>query len=381
MLSTDFINSSQSNRQISNAELHERESKFIADYVAGEITWCKKKETILLEWGDMLADFIPTLAWISADIQNKLRATRQLTEGQIGYVYEVYAEHRPQYIEKSSSSSAGNPAWKFDYDEIASQALDFDDMESRSQAEIFEICTRRSKHIKGAKTKLTDEHSTMLEFCQRHNVKLPEMEHERADFPPEQFWGQSQLWKVWGELKVLFAGMSAYCGDIQDLVYKFKPTGDVDIAAAQKLSNFKVDSVYLMANTVRYMGRGLRESMIMQSDRKNSLLMQDWFIAGIEKYTSHGSHGAGTNNAVLTGQYFYKLKDGNVVEYPVEREMTKEQMGDRSAAKLLTQARNVIFGNACEQSLQEWSKNTNIEEFHQSPEEFYQKELQRLKKR
>jgi len=103
---------------------------------------------------------------------------------------------------------------------------------------------------------------------------------------------------------------------------------------------------------------------------------------GIDKYVNAGSRGAGVLNAIKTGQHYFKLgKEPNTVyEIPVEREFTREQVGDKAAKILLCQARDYLATNELEQFLQVWAKNTNIEITLQDAQTFYNRAIKRATK-
>ena len=364
------------------------EKRLEDEYVSGELSWNFKKGEILKTWANLLIYYVNPPSMISSYIKNRLRM-RGLSIGQLMYVSEVlpveFKDPRfDTYQLRQGNPSLPKQAEIFEnYDEIATQAIDLRALDSSSSAaEQYEIITRRKRHIKGIRQKLSDENDMLTQFAIEHDISIPELQKESALEPPSEFWGDSVATESLDEIIHNVSVLLHYLQDVRQLVHKFKPSEPVAEDMRQHAIKLRDRFLVPFGKAVAFLCKGYVDIAAMPSDAKNAALSLDWMKIGIDKYVNAGSRGAGVLNAIKTGQHYFKLgKEPNTVyEIPVEREFTREQVGDKAAKILLCQARDYLATNELEQFLQVWAKNTNIEITLQDAQTFYNRAIKRATK-
>jgi hypothetical protein len=359
------------------------EKRLEDEYVSGELSWSFKKGEILKTWANLLIYYVNPPSMISSYIKNRLRM-RGLSEGQIDHVSRVldpeFKDPRfDTYRNRDASASLRAEVFE-NYDEIATQAVDLRSLEkSSSTAEQYEIITRRKRHIKGIRQKLSDENDLLTQFAIEHDIKIPELQKESALEPPPEFWGDTVATDTLDEFAHELGVIKHYVEDTSQLMKKFKPAEEISQKIRDYILELRNRVLVPMTKQMFFVCRGYRDILGMPSDAKNAALLLDWMKIGIDKYVNAGSRGAGVLNAIKTGQHYFKLgKEPNTVyEIEVEREFTREQVGDKAAKILLMQARDILMQNECEQALQSWAKNTNVEITLQDAQTFYKRAIKK----
>ena len=185
------------------------EQRLEDEYVSGELTWSSKKRDILHTWMDLLYYYVSPTKSICGYIKNRLKL-RGVPRSGLEYVTEVaiddeqgntyYAKYKDPDYDHSDAKTTGKPVVQErasifeDFDDLAKETLAPEELDRRSQAELFEIISKEVRFYKGLKTKMTDRVELLRNVAKNHNVKISDFEKLSADIPPEHFHGQSEMY-------------------------------------------------------------------------------------------------------------------------------------------------------------------------------------------
>jgi hypothetical protein len=394
----------QKYRDFTKDQLIDAEKRHEDEYVHGELMWQYKKEQIIQSWATLLhwmhdsGYYKRPLRTISSYIKNRLRI-RLASQGSIDYVddcltgvYEIYKdpkynswEFRNQYLNNEAGKSL--PSVFETFEQMAAQIKSKQDIKNLSKAERQEVAKIFFDQDKEIRKRLRDQKDDYIDVFEELGETLPNQANKvTAEFPPTEFWGQSELYFAEKNLSERLGILEEYIGRMKkyvdyeaDLIYKFKPSKEVSEKCARMLSQYEktvFNPITTMIQVIDYALRGVLDMKEMVADAKNCQPLVDWFKTSIDKEVSAGAHGAGVLHSIETGVYVMELgKDGkSVVEVPIEREITREQCTDK-IPKMLTKARNIAMMHPCEKMIQTWSKSAECEIKIQDPDEFYRREM------
>ena len=131
--------------------------------------------------------------------------------------------------------------------------------------------------------------------------------------------------------------------DMSKQVKEFKPTDETLKKAIPQIQKYIQEELKPYAKVATAICSGLKTILRNITDEKYTGTKSGWMKIAVDKFLEAGNHGSGEVNAVLTGLYIMKLgkfdikdDDGKVIKTidcvirtPVERETTREQVGDK----------------------------------------------------
>jgi len=351
------------------------EQKLEDEYVQGELKWNAKKSDIIKTWCDMLFFYISPTKSVCSHIKKKVR-TRLETEGikgsqadaAVAYIHECltgdYAKYKDPKFD-TSSERRGNPRPSIfeDFDEAARQSLTAEELNERSDAEVYEIIVKQNRLIKGYKTLMSDKLDFNKTYAKRRGIRIPEFETESSDIPPEHFWGQSSLWYDLEGFANEVGKMHKSILDVQQTVYYFRPDPQVSAYCSRKLRDFIANDWANLRLAMMVSIKAIQNILNPVSDGKWGTLLDGWVKIGWDQKVNCGSHGSGVTNSIDTGEYVIKeYRDGRKEIVGLKREFTREQVGDKTNRDLLRLARTALAKDSAQQALSYWIKNTNLVE-------------------
>jgi hypothetical protein len=341
-------------------------------------------------WADFLADMndcgnysFPKKT-ICAHICDRLMVSGGWTEGEVSLVRRTLP---PEYKDPAKDrylalnylrSNDRNPFSIYgDFDQDAKSPKTKEEMRAMSKAEYTEYAKRRIALNKEIQKRRREENNDILEVAKEKGISL-EPEKESRDKVPEWMHEITEAYTHTYQLATYFTNIGARLFRICDLMKEFAPKGDVIKYVVEQIKRYypKVDPI---ATAVELYCRGFDDILINYDDDKYGACPSDWMKIGYDQIVTAGSHGSGVINSIRTGEWVFRAsKDPNYdfVILPLEREFTREQVGDKTSKDLLVKCRNMLQMNQVERALMEWSKKTIITRQVHTPEEFW-KTLQR----
>ena len=368
--------------------LLQQERNIINDICETEET----KKSQILRWAEILEKRIELgtleieINQISTYIKRELKV-RGWTDGQLAYLGEFMPvqyinENKARYQQQGCEGTLANNEDSIftEYEKLTQEIQTDNDLDKLSIAELIEKRQRTTDFGKEIKNRISHLNNLVDNYCIREGIRIPELEKESEDKAPENFHGQSVLYRTVNDMSNRFYRIGKRFERIAQLVYEFKPSEEIASKAASKLETYQKKVGEPFEKMCILYTRGLEDILIPVDDSKFGASAGDWMKIGFDKYDSYGSHGSGKVNAVSTGIHAMRLgKDQNSVDItPVKREFTREIVGDRAAKDLLQKAKNYLGLQEVEQFIQIWSKNTTFEEIVQDPEDFFKKEKKRI---
>ena len=148
-----------------------------------------------------------------------------------------YAKYKDPKFDTSRRENA-RPSVFEDFDDVARQSLTREELDARSDAEVFEIIVRQNRLIKGYKTLMSDKLDFNKSYTQGRGIKIPDFETESSDIPPEHFWGQSKFWYDLEGLHNEVSKLDKSIVDVQQTVFYFKPDSEVAEYCSKKVKEF-----------------------------------------------------------------------------------------------------------------------------------------------
>jgi hypothetical protein len=349
------------------------EQRLEDEYVSGELTWFAKKRDILHTWMDLLYYYVTPTKSICSYIRNRLKL-RKIPRSSLMYVSEVavddehgnYSKYKDPAYDNSDfiDYSAGNPAVLEDFDVIAKQRMSIDQLRARSNAEKYEIITRRLRMIKGLKTMMSDEVAMLETIAKEAGIKIPDFEKVSAEIPPERFHGQSEMYYSALGFADEHGKMQRMWKDIALTIFHFRPNPVTSRRSANLYEQFKESMLSQLQTENMILLKAYQHILTPISDSKWGELLSGWFKIGRDQQVNYGSNGAGVKNAIPTGYIIVKqYKDGRKELIEIDRGWTKEQVSDRMERDLIKLALIQTTANKIEKAHRNWIANTNLVEY------------------
>jgi len=351
------------------------EQRLEDEYVSGELTWSSKKRDILHTWMDLLYYYVSPTKSVVSYIRNRLKL-RGVPRSGLEYVTEVavddehgnYAKYKdPDYDHSDSMKTTGKPVERAsifeDFEDLAKATLSPEELDRRSQAELFEIISKEVRFYKGLKTKITDRVELLRAIAKRHNVKISDFEKLSADIPPEHFHGQSEMYYSAEGFENEYLKMAKSWKDIKQMIYYFRPSPEVAKRSTQLYEQFKQSELLNLQAANMVLIKAYQNILTPISDAKWGTSLSGWFKIGRDQQVNYGSNGAGVKNSIPTGYYVTKeYRDGRKELITYDRPWTKEQVSDNMEEKLIKLALIQTTANKIEKANMNWINNTHLVE-------------------
>lgn len=340
----------------------------------------KKFGQILNEWIKLieeekqLGSFTLPDHLVSTYIRNELKA-RNAEEWLLNYVTNTidskYKDKRYDtdvYKDSVGNSGIANTPSLQRMEDLSKNFLSDAQFDKLSPAEQQQYIFSIDEKGKRAKKVWNDQIRRNEELAEKYNIPIKVV--ERAEKPPEWFWGESQLYKDLDTLANDIMIFYKYIVDAKGLCYKFRPTGEVDQAASAAMrsyyenewKNLKLYNIYVIEK--------LLTQFVKVVDEKNRETAQGWFKIGVDKFINYGSHGAGVLNSIDIGKSILEYKDGEVWSHDLERPFTKEIVSDNTKGKLVVEAYKYSQGCKAEEAINKWVKETHCDIVITDPTQF-----------
>ncbi|HEX7178352.1 MAG TPA: hypothetical protein VF220_01415 [Nitrososphaeraceae archaeon] len=358
--------------------LKDKGSMLADDYVNVDQEGKKKFGQILTEWVKLieeekqLGSFTLPDHLVSSYIRGELRA-RNVSDWALNYVPRILESkykdknHDPAKYEPSSTGATNDNQIPW-MDNISKNFLSDEQFDKLSPAEQQQYIYDISERNKRAKKVINDQEKRNEELAEKYHIPIKIV--QRAEKPPEWFWGESQLFKDLDELANDIQIFYKYIIDAKGLCYKFRPTGEVDKEASAAMrsyyenewKNYKLYNIYVIEK--------LLTQFIKVVDEKNRETARGWFKIGEDKFLNFGSHGAGVLNSIDIGKSILEYKDGEVYSHDLERPFTKEIVSDNTKGKLVVEAHKFSQGCKIEAAINKWVKETHCDIVITDPTQF-----------
>ena len=241
-----------------------------------------------------------------------------------------------------------------------------------SNAEASEYIKRRRALVKEYQKRGREEIKDLEEIADEKQISL-ELEKESRDRVPDWMWDITEAYEETKKLGIHIRTVGERVIRIAELMHEYAPPQEVSERVVANIKKY-YPRIQPVLSAVELYCKGFEDILINYDDDKYSACPSDWQKIGYDQIVSAGSHGSGVINAIQTGEWvFRKSKDPNfdIVIIPLEREFTREQVGDKTAKDLLLKARNMLLSHQIERAFMDWSKNTIIEEIENTPEDFW----------
>ena len=214
------------------------------------------------------------------------------------------------------------------------------------------------------------DHKTGKRPSCRIKYSTKDADHESAEIPPEQFWGESALYHKLGNMANHFHRIGRQFEKIQKTVYQFKPIEDVSAQCVEDLDLF--DKQFL---------NPIEKLLIPYHDKRWVNNWTGWFKVQMDNFM-HGPRAAGMINSVQSGLFpMFLSKDGKTItSIPIKRELTSSQVKKKEKQNFEF-ANELIQSHLLERALNCWSNKTIIVEPGMNPEEFYKMEMKKRSKK
>lgn len=337
----------------------------------------KKFGQILNEWVKLieeekqLGSFTLPDHLISTYIRNELKA-RNAEDWLLGYVSRIID---PKYKEKYqtetkiTSDLCDNQSPSLQrMEDISKNFLSDSEFDKLSPAEQQQYIYDIDDKGKRAKKVWNDQLKRNEELADKY--KIPIKIVQRAEKPPEWFWGESRMYKDLDELANDAYVFYKYIVDAKGLCYKFRPTGEVDKEASEAIESYMQNEWRNLKLFNIYMIEKLLTQFIKVVDEKNRETAQGWFKIGVDKFINYGSHGAGVLNSIDIGKSILEYKDGEVYSHDLDRPFTKEIVSDNTKGKLVVEAYKYSQGCKAEIGINKWVKETHCDIVITDPTKF-----------
>jgi hypothetical protein len=352
MLADDYYNESLN----SNKKLHQ----IINEWV--KIIEAEKQEGIFT-----LPDYL-----VSSYIRGKLR-DRNVSHGNIDLVDDFIDKKykNPKYSHPHGSDTTANDNQSLQYlEDIYRDFISDDEFNRLSSAEKQAYIYGIDDKIKRVKKVCNDQLKRNDELAIKHHI--PIYEKQSSEEPPEWFWGESATRK---ELELMMNDsltLYKYFQAAWILCKKFKPSGPVDIRAAEEFRQYRINEWDNYKRFVVGVIEKLKHQWVKVVDEKNRETLSGWMDIGIDKFLNYGSHASGVLNAIDIGKSVLRLKGDELYTVELERPFTKEIVGDNTAGKLLVESRDFARGCHMEQGINIWTKETRCDILLVDPTKFMQ---------
>jgi hypothetical protein len=334
----------------------------------------------ILAWADFLADMYDAgnyefvKSTICAHISSRLMV-EGWTEGETALVRRILPpDYKNDLYDRYSQlrSNDRNQDIYGDFDQIAKGRKTKAEMRALSNAEFVEFAKRRRPLNKEYQKRLREENKEIEEIAEEKRISL-DPDKESRDKVPEWMHEITELYTITGVLKEGFQTGYNLMDDVQKLMKEYAPDPETCRRTVSYIKRY-LPTIYPVLYAVKLFHRGFKEIVINYSDEKYSACASDWLKIGIDQIVNAGSHGSGVINAIRTGEWVFRpSKDPNfdMIMIPLEREFTREQVGDKTAKDLLVKARNILIKDQVEKAFMDWSKNTVIDNIQNTPEDYW----------
>ncbi len=282
------------------------------------------------------------------------------TNYQLEYVTKIVKDYNPEYVRKyelgeafrnSNQESSGleNQTFQemkesvFDRtEEMAERALPDNQLLRLSPAEMEEVIRNEIDMRKSRKTNDNDRIKHLEELADKQGIVLEEKVTKER--PPEKFWGQSATYDLVQKVANYHYILGDQFTDLARQIEQFKPTSETQKKAIPELEKYIKEELIPYTKLAIASCKGTETILRNITDEKYTGTKSGWMKIAYDKFMESGNHGSGEVNAVLTGIYVMKLgkynikdEDGKVIKTidciirtPVERETTREQVGDKA---------------------------------------------------
>ena len=381
-----------------------QERKLEDEAINTDILLTEKLETIYQEWAENLKAqqkaglYTEPINTISSYIKARLRL-RGVSEGSIDHVSYCLAPEFKQSkfnewrnesdfddlsITLPFQGSDGNPSLSvfLDPDKSAREIRALPDMYSivqQSTTEATLVIKQKLSQLNELKKRIKTEVALMRDFAQVYRLRVFPVKIS-AELPPEEFRGITKLESLVRDAGIHFKVIGDKCEDIAQQIHDFKPDEETAKAATEYIEKF-IEELTPYWQAINYTEKAIDQMLTFHSDKKYAANEPYWFNIGFDNIDNSGAHGSGIINAIRTGQVAMELgKDKkSIVEFHIEREFTKEDVTDQTAANLLLKARNAVLKEPLQKALNTWSEHIAAIEQVGDPQEYYVRCIQKEK--
>lgn len=165
--------------------------------------------------------------------------------------------------------------------------------------------------------RMKDCKTTTTQILKEEGIKIPGTMYS-SGYPPENCWStETKYHKEIMKSLSLIGEIYDDFEDWADLVKKFPPSPELDARCAR---NHKPFNEYFLPT--------FHKLMIPPHDEKHAATYYEWYAIKTDQFW-HGKHAAAVMNAMETGEYKQKMVDGQILNIPIKRPFTREQIGDK----------------------------------------------------
>ena len=346
--------------------------KFKKDLIEGEFHWNTRKADYILgmahsvytliEYKQLNMDQSNICTYISNDLR-----TSGMSEGVLAYIREVLPqEFKNANMARNSLQSLDTLNALYDPDDEDNPApvqlspnqqknlYQFKhQLKNMSATEIQEtyLSIQREDKERRIRTKAKKE-AIELESVLR-KVPLPFYKKTSAQIPPEELHGVTLLYNKLLELGKIHGEIEKYVYDIAKSVKEFPPSEEKGEEYGLKIDHH-----------IQTFMKVLKQLYVPYTDKKWSGDTVEWMNIQLSRL-DHGKNAAGTKHARDTGEIAIKKnKDGSYTYIKLDRDITREQVGDNSEV-ILNTAKAIIENNPAFMqimALHDWSYDTFVQE-------------------
>lgn len=363
--------------RLNQEEFFQEEEKYIQQVLQSH----SQIKTQIRAWADFLADMYDAGNYsfgkntICAHICSRLQV-EGWTQGEVLLVRRLLpAEYKNELYDNytnSLSNDNNNNSIYGDFDQVAKGRKSKEELRRMSNAEASEYIKRRRALVKEYQKRGREEINELEEIAEEKQISL-EPEKESRDRVPEWMWEITEAYNQNQRIGNYLITVGQRVLRVGELMKEYPPPPDVCARVVTCIQQF-FPKIQPVGKILELWCRGFENICINYDDDKYRACPSDWLKIGYDQIATAGSHGSGVINAIRTGEWvFRKSKDPNfdVVMIPLEREFTREQVGDKTAKDLLLKARNMLLKDDIEKAWMDWSKNTIIEETVNTPDDFW----------
>lgn len=235
-------------------------------------------------------------------------------------------------------------------EELAEKELSIKQLDKLSDAEAEQVLKQDNSVRKARKTIDNDIIKRNQEYAQKRGLHI-EPDKVTKERPPSKYWEVTEASNLCFEARDYHYNLGDQFNDLGNQLVQFPPTIETKEKAIPEFLRYLREELIPYTKVFNGILKGTKGILRNITDEKYTKTKSGWMKEAADKFLRYGNHGSGEVNAVLTGIYIMKLgkheikdEDGNVIKTidcvirtPVEREDTREQVGDKCVFEIDSQ--------------------------------------------
>ncbi len=292
---------------------------------------------------------------------------RGCTDGYLTYVSNILKESNELWIDKQFSRGGGGGSHGVTNENLENlnkviQPDKFDDLRTATTDTIPEIAKYdltdmqfsklsaaeqqqyhdvRKKYFSQQKAVINHQATNYETKAEERGVMSQEQANKKSTIiPPKALWGPSDTYHYIHAVAEEYDTIAKYLRDIAKQVYVFKLEPKLDKEALKLFQSYHDERMIPLWEISLTGAEEITSILENVQDEKNRDTALGWMVKGMHKHWDYGNHGTGEVDYVQTGEFIFRLgkKENVVIKVPVKRETTREQIGDKTTVKVLDKA-------------------------------------------